>query len=151
MQKYFWILVCILLIVGCGKRSPYDTVLVSGTVLVDGVPMEGVSVIFSPVNPDEGHAAGSMTNAKGKYNLTTAGLDIGGGAVAGTYNVTFRKIEIEGNHLSMEEQEEKYPKGLPVIYHVPKKYENQNTSGIEPVTVEKNKKNVFDFNLSTKN
>lgn len=150
MRKSFFVLVCLMLLTGCGERSPYDTESVSGTVLVDGAPMQGISIIFSPVKPDEGHAAGSVTDADGKYKLTTAGLDIGSGAVSGTYNVTFRKIEIIGNDLSMEEAEEKYPNGLPVIYHVPKKYENHDTSGIEPVTVEKKKKNMFDFNLSTK-
>jgi hypothetical protein len=50
--------------------------------------------------------------------LTTAGIDIGGGAVAGKYNVTFRKME---------------------------------SIGLEPVTIEKKKKNEFDFSLSTKN
>jgi hypothetical protein len=138
------------LLVGCAKRSPYDTEFVSGTVLVDEVPMQGINIVFSPVNPNEGHAAGGITDAAGKYKLSTAGLDIGGGAVSGKYNVTFRKIEIVGIELSMEEAEEKYPNGLPVIYHVPKKYEISTTSGIEPVTVEKNKKNLFDFNLSTK-
>ncbi|MDR2761365.1 MAG: Ig-like domain-containing protein [Planctomycetaceae bacterium] len=151
MRKIFLVLACFVLLTGCGKRSPYDTVFVTGTVLVDGTPMQGISIIFNPVNPDEGHAAGGMTDANGKYKLTTAGLDIGGGAVAGTYNVTFRKIEIVGNDLSWEEQIVKYPNGLPVIYHVPQKYGDQGTSGIESVTIEKNKKNVFDFNLSTKN
>jgi hypothetical protein len=150
MRKCFFVLIFIALLTGCGKRSPYDTEFVTGTVLVDGVPMQGISIIFSPVNSGEGHAAGGITDAKGQYKLSTAGLDIGGGAVSGTYNVTFRKIEIVGNDLSMEEAAEKYPNGLPVIYHVPKKYENQNTSGLEPVTVEKKKKNTFDFNLSTK-
>ncbi|MDR0705111.1 MAG: carboxypeptidase-like regulatory domain-containing protein [Planctomycetaceae bacterium] len=151
MRKCFFVLVFMTLLTGCAKQSPYDTEFVSGKVLVDGEPMQGISIIFSPVHPNEGHAAGGITDAKGQYKLSTAGLDIGSGAVAGTYNVTFRKIEIVGNDLSMEEAEEKYPNGLPVIYHVPKKYENPKTAGIEPVLVEKKKKNVFDFNLSTKN
>jgi hypothetical protein len=150
MHKYFFVLVFITLLTGCVKQSPYDTEFVSGTILVDGAPMQGISIIFSPVNPNEGHSAGGITGAEGKYKLSTAGLDIGSGAVSGTYNVTFRKIEIVGNDLSMEEAAEKYPNGLPVIYHVPQKYENQKTSGIEPVIVEKNKKNVFNFNLATK-
>ncbi|MDR3199568.1 MAG: carboxypeptidase-like regulatory domain-containing protein [Planctomycetaceae bacterium] len=150
MRQSFFVLIFIALLTGCGGQSSYDTEFVSGTVLVDGAPMQGISVIFSPVNPDEGHSAGGITGANGRYRLSTAGLDIGGGAVSGTYNVTFRKIEIVGNNLSMEEAEEKYPNGLPVIYHVPQKYENRKTSGLESVTVQKGKKNVFDFNLSTK-
>ncbi|MDR1269978.1 MAG: carboxypeptidase-like regulatory domain-containing protein [Planctomycetaceae bacterium] len=150
MRKCFFVLIFIALLTGCNKQSPYDTELVSGTVLVDGAPMQGISVIFSPVNPNEGHSAGGITDTNGHYKLSTAGLDIGGGAVSGTYNVTFRKIEIMGNDLSMEEAAEKYPNGLPVIYHVPKKYGDQKISGLESVTVQKKKKNMFDFNLSTK-
>jgi hypothetical protein len=138
---------------GCREYSPYQTVFVSGTVLVDGSPMPEISVVFNPVDSGIGHAAGGLTDAKGKYTLTTAGLKIGSGAVPAQYHVLFVKQAQEGYELTMEEYDKKFGIGKPgaqMIYYIPQRYGSPTTSGIEPVTVEKGKKNEFNFELSTK-
>ncbi|MDR3233348.1 MAG: carboxypeptidase-like regulatory domain-containing protein [Planctomycetaceae bacterium] len=139
-----------LTIAGCGESSPYKVVFVSGTVMIDGAPMEGVNVIFSPVNPNEGHTAGGTTDAKGNFKLTTGGLKAGKGAVAGKYNVLFEKSTNEGFGLSSEEYNKRYSFSSPrIIYQIPLKYSSPSTAGIEPVSVESGGKNDFAFALST--
>lgn len=73
-----------LLLSGCSKGpTGPKTVSVSGTVLVDGKPMEGVEVHF--VSPDGFNAYGK-TGADGKYRLVQ-------GAVAGENLIYVSKIE----------------------------------------------------------
>ncbi|MDR3232247.1 MAG: carboxypeptidase-like regulatory domain-containing protein [Planctomycetaceae bacterium] len=135
---------------GCGESSPYKVIFVSGTVTVDGAPMEGVNVIFSPVNPNEGHTAGGVTDAKGNFKLTTGGLKIGKGAVAGKYNVLFEKSTNEGIGLSDEEYDKRFLFLAPkIIYQIPRKYNSPSASGVEPVSVESGGKNAFTFALSS--
>jgi hypothetical protein len=114
-------------------------------VLLDGEPTDGISVTFSPVNPGEGHAAGGVTNAQGKFELTTGGIAIGRGAVPGTYNVFFSKLK---------DVTPTPPPGeallVTVINILPQKYKSAQTSGIEPVTVVEKGKNEFRFELSSK-
>jgi hypothetical protein len=111
--------------------------------------MEGVNVIFSPVNSSEGHTAGGTTDAKGKFKLTTGGLQAGRGAVPGKYNVLFEKSTNEGFGLSPEEYNKRFSVTAPrTTYLLPRKYSAQSTSGIEPVSVEGSGKNDFAFALS---
>ncbi|MDR3183319.1 MAG: carboxypeptidase-like regulatory domain-containing protein [Planctomycetaceae bacterium] len=137
-----------LIISGCGESSPYKVVFVSGTVTFDGAPVEGINVIFSPLNPDEGHTAGGITDASGKFKLTTGGLKVGKGAVPGKYNVLFEKSTNEGFGLSPEEYEKRYSFSSPqIVYQIPRKYNSPSASGIEPVNVESGGKNDFAFTL----
>jgi hypothetical protein len=141
MLKYFPIFLFLLFCVGCSERTPYNVVYVSGTVLLDGEPMDSINVTFSPVNPDEGHAAGGVTNAQGKFKLTTGGVAIGRGAEPGTYNVYFSKLK------DVTQPTDPF---TVVIDILPKKYKSAQTSGIEPVTVVKKGKNEFHFELLSK-
>jgi hypothetical protein len=145
MLKYFPIFLSLLFFIGCSEKTPYNVVYVTGTVLLDGKPVDSVNITFSPVNSGEGHAAGGVTNANGKFELTTGGLAIGRGAEPGTYNVYFSK---------MKDVTPTPPPGeallVTVIDILPKKYKSAQTSGIEPVTVVKKGKNEFRFELSSK-
>lgn len=60
---------------------------VTGTVTHQDKPVDGASVIFTPVG--EGIAANATTDANGKYTLMTAGKP---GANAGDYKVTVTKV-----------------------------------------------------------
>jgi hypothetical protein len=149
MNNYFGFIILLILFVGCAQQNPYDTTSVEGTVTLDGVPTAGVSVTFSPIG--NGNSAGGLTNSSGKYKLTTGGAPVGSGAIPDEYHVTFSKIEIEGSNLNFEEYQKQIGNRQPkTTYIVPKKYGNSATSGISPVKVEKSKKNVFDFDLKTK-
>ena len=61
---------------------------VSGTVTLNGAPVEGAVVAFSPQSAD-GHAAFGKTDAAGNYTLTTQQAD--DGAMVGSYAVTVTK------------------------------------------------------------
>lgn len=65
--------------VGCGG----GTASVSGTVTLDGKPIEGASVTFTPASGDGGGVGGSYgkTDAQGKFTLRTVAGDRSGAAV----------------------------------------------------------------------
>jgi hypothetical protein len=147
MSKYIPIFLILLFCAGCAEKTPYDVVYVTGTVLLDGEPVDGVSVTFSPVDHNEGHAAGGVTNAQGVFKLTTGGVAIDRGAEPGTYHVSLSKVK--GVDKTFPEEDA----GLVFTVledQLPMKYKSPQTSGIEPVTVVKNGKNEFRFELSTK-
>jgi hypothetical protein len=135
------------LFIGCkGQENPHGTVPFEGTVTLDDKPIEGVSVTLNP--KDGTNAAGGITGANGKFTVNTSGYS---GAKPGTYDVTFKKVEIPGQDLSFEESQAKYGGKTPSpIYHIPQKYESVKTSGMEPITVTTDKKqNVFTFELKS--
>ncbi|RMF39873.1 MAG: hypothetical protein D6753_12765 [Planctomycetota bacterium] len=83
---------------GCGGSS-LPTVPVTGKVLVDGQPMEGVSVVFNPVDAS-GRAASGVTDAEGKFTLTT---EVNGdGALPGSYKVAISKYLVADDNLPEE-------------------------------------------------
>ena len=133
--------------IGCGGNSqnPHGTVHVEGTVTFDGAPIEGVNVTLAPREGDQ--SAGGITDDKGKFTVITSGF---AGAKPGSYDVTFVKMESLPN-LSFEESMEKYGGDPPKPKRmIPQKYETPKTSGIEPITVETDrKKNVFTFELTS--
>ncbi|MDY3554606.1 hypothetical protein R5W24_003732 [Gemmata sp. JC717] len=71
---------------GCGGGGP---VSVSGAVTLDGQPVEGASVSFTPAAGDGGGVGGSYgkTDAQGRYALKTV-IGDRGGAVPGKHKVT---------------------------------------------------------------
>ena len=92
-------------LVGCG--GGLGTVPVSGTVTVDGNPMEGVIIQFLPDDPS-GMAASGTTDGSGAFKLTT---EINGdGALPGSYKVTVSKFEVKDDgvpeNLDMESEED---------------------------------------------
>jgi hypothetical protein len=86
---------CVLLLVstlGCGQATDPNrprTFPISGTVTQGGTPVEGAEVTFQPT--DGSHGAVGITDASGKYTLTT--FRSGDGAVAGDYRVTISKYD----------------------------------------------------------
>lgn len=66
---------------GCGRPRP---VPVKGTVTLDGKPLSGATVAFSPLDP-AGHAATGATADDGSFRLTT--YEPGDGALPGEYKV----------------------------------------------------------------
>lgn len=136
---------------GCSESNPFDTVQATGTVKVDGAPTEGVKVVFHPTG--DGNPGFATTDAQGKYVLSFPSAPAGAGVPVGTYQPTFSKMETEKREptASPEEEFKKYGNKPPkTIYHIPKKYSEPKNCGIEPVNIESGKKNVFDFELTSK-
>ncbi len=73
-----------------------DVNYVEGVVTLDGSPVEGVTVGFSPVDP-AGMAAVGTTDANGVFSSVDRGRRAEGGALPGEYNVTFMKSARRGS------------------------------------------------------
>ncbi|OYW18525.1 MAG: hypothetical protein B7Z55_10460 [Planctomycetales bacterium 12-60-4] len=86
----------LLVVWGCSGSQTPPTVAVYGTVLYQGSPVEGATVIFSPdpAGP-ETYSAFATTDAEGRFELRTAfgGSSDKPGAVAGDYVITVSKVE----------------------------------------------------------
>jgi len=93
MFRLSWLcLLCLLLaaFVGCPNGDTgLATVPVTGTVTLDGSPVDGARVAFSPKSAD-GKAAAGVTDASGRFELTT--VEAGDGAMPGSYAVTITKV-----------------------------------------------------------
>lgn len=77
----FAVLAC-LMVAGCGGGGP---VPVEGTVLYDGQPVSGISLVFSPV--DGSRQSSGSTDESGHFSLMHTINDMG--ALPGKHNVTF--------------------------------------------------------------
>ncbi len=77
------------LFAGCpgGGEGGLDTIPVTGTVTLDGSPLAGARVSFSPKGG--GRAAVGLTDESGRFELTTNVA--GDGALAGSYGVAISK------------------------------------------------------------
>ena len=138
---------------GYFQKSPPGIIYLEGIVTLDGNPISGVNVILNPRNP-EGVAAGGMTDARGRFTVTTHPNPIGSGAMAGVYDVTFSKVEVDVQDVSMmlapqpatTRQTQAPPQRT---YIVPQRYGRPRTSGLEPITVEAGGNNRFTFVLTS--
>jgi len=137
-------LATLVLVTGCGPGKP-ATVPVSGTVTLDGSPLEGASVTFTPAAG--GRLATGTTDASGKFTLMT--FAAGDGAIVGSHKVGVSKMEAAaGQQGDPSNQMLSGPPGAggsqPPKSLIPKKYSNPEKSGItvevksgmEPVTIE---------------
>jgi hypothetical protein len=118
--------------VGCGGGTPKQpTVQVTGTVSLDGTPVEGATVIFGAASGQERGATG-ITNAAGQYKLTTYNRD--DGAIAGKYTVAITKTETTGG-MTPDEEHEAISAGKEVtpavtVNKLPEKYSDGKQSGL---------------------
>ena len=159
--SFLLLMVGIALCVGCPQGVDHPpTHPVTGTVTYNGDPVEGANVTF--VATGGGQGAAGVTDASGKYTLTT--FASGDGAVAGKYGVKIFKFEVDaadaGGGAAGEPEE---PGGLPdpgvgitggpegapdpgPKNLLPEKYNDPGTSGLDATVVEG--PNTFDFPLA---
>ncbi|MEC8557981.1 MAG: hypothetical protein VXZ82_23490 [Planctomycetota bacterium] len=153
-------LTCLTLTVflGCGAAK-LPTIPVTGTVLVDDKPMEGVKVVFSPAAGSSGQSASGQTDAEGKYSLTT--VDTGDGALAGDYEVAILKSTVEEDTLP-KEMDPDDPAAMDAIYGaldtskegktenmIAAKWNSPGTSGLK-ASVKEGGENNFEFKVTSK-
>jgi hypothetical protein len=83
-----------LLATGCSRGGNRPIVHpVKGRVMLEGQPLEGVGVSFSPFVKGQGVTAFGKTRADGSFTITsTLGGTLGAGAVAGEYAVMLQKL-----------------------------------------------------------
>jgi hypothetical protein len=106
-QVYTLAFSLLLAVVGCdsGRIATYP---VHGTVLLDGIPVAGVSVCFHPLTENrrlERQRPYAVTDEQGRFRLTT--FVRGDGAPAGKYRVTFSwwdrgRPVVEASHVDPE-------------------------------------------------
>ncbi len=144
-----------ILLSGCGGSggSNLDTVGVSGTVTLDGGPVDGATVTFVP--QAGGTAATGQTDASGRYTLTSLGTD---GAVPGEYLVQIVKYNYAagagssgggGEEMPADYQNPAAAEDDSGKNQLPEKYENAAQSGLKATVTDDASKNVFDFKLES--
>ena len=117
-------------IFGCSSSHP-ATFSVTGTVLYQGKPVDGATVIFGP-SAGSGKIASGQTNAEGIFSLSTFRRN--DGAVAGNYVVLVTKIQ-DSAGITDEEAEAflKAGKKIPqpqIIHVLPRRYDDAFRSGL---------------------
>jgi hypothetical protein len=87
------------LAVGCGEPANPDLQPVTGTVTMDGKPLDSATVFFRPSGVTKGTGAFGKTDGGGKYTLRA---DRGGeGTLEGTYDVIIsREVNSDGTPVS---------------------------------------------------
>jgi hypothetical protein len=99
----FFLQGCMLLVpfalVGCGSSDLPNTVPVTGTVTMDGTPVDGATVNF--LSEQGSIVSGGTTDASGKFSLTTTvGSQSVPGAVVGSHGVAVVKTESSGQEMA---------------------------------------------------
>ena len=158
-------LLLLALLVGCAdsESSRPKTYRVSGTVTVNGQPVEGATVNFLLVS-GQGSAIG-VTDSNGQYSLTTFSAD--DGAVPGEYKVAIFKYEgaaapkantpPQGQLASGELDAATYaqpnenaavaaPTAVRARNEISEKYANADSSGLQ-ATIDESDDNVKNFDL----
>ena len=145
----------IMAVVGCGGSKWPPTYKSSGTVTLDGTPVERATITFYPLDGQK--PANATTDANGNYELTS--FNAGDGATPGSFGVAIQKfpaIEIEtipggtpyDESMNTDEgpspDSEKDP-----VNELPEKYSNYEKSGLS-ATVVTDGENVFTFELKSK-
>ena len=142
-------------VAGCGsapKEGP-ETVKVTGTVTLDGEPLAGAYVTFSPKTA--GPPAFGETDGQGRFSLQT--FEPGDGAIAGKYLITVTKMasqrtmEFEDEaakeeYLRQHGDQASQPK---FVNDVPDKYSNRKTSGLT-TEISMGTKNHVELELKSK-
>jgi hypothetical protein len=133
-SKLAWLLFVACAAVGCGTDGPV-LADVTGTVTLDGKPLQGAVVTFAPEK--EGSTSYGMTDAEGNYSLMYSRDK--SGAMVGKHNVS-----VETERLTAEDMAEGVP--VPEFVPVPEKYKQPGalTANVEGGD------NDIDFDLTSK-
>jgi hypothetical protein len=140
---------CLFGLAGCSHRPANypETAPVSGTVTLDGKPLAAATICFSP---SEGRSSSAVTDQAGRYELHYAGRVTG--AMLGTHRVTISQVvpdEKMKASLSAEDRGllDAGEFSLPFVESLPSRYRGLNSELSAEV---KPQRNVFDFNLTSK-
>lgn len=125
-------LVCVLL-TGCGTDLP-DTVPVSGTVTLDGDPVEGATV--NMLSDESSIVAHGKTDANGEFTVSTIiGSRTVEGAVVGTHKIAVVKTDSQGQQMEDPKKMMEEMTTNPAItsefrqtHLIPEKYKNPSMS-----------------------
>jgi hypothetical protein len=127
--------------------------MVIGLVTLDGEPLPGATVGFSPIAAGEGLPATGCTIGDGSFRLTaTQGGAAEKGTTVGDYAVTVSKVELlpdpKWDNLKPGELPSG-PRELKYKYVIPEDYESANKSGLK-ATVRKGRNEGGEFHFDLK-
>ena len=151
LPMFGWVALA-LVSVGCGSSGP-PVNLVEGKVTMDGSPLAGATVMFSPASSGTGRAAAGVTDASGVYRLTDmSATKTGSGAATGDYLVAITKAEGDGGgggEESGSDYEYNPDPNAPLTMKsaVPDKYTRPESSGLTATIAAG--KNEINFDLSS--
>jgi hypothetical protein len=134
---------------GCGRRGP-AVEMVEGIVLLDGQPVEGATVLFSPetLGSDGGLPAAGRTGSDGVFRLNAAGgAKFGAGTKVGDYTVTIVKQDHDPVPPPDPEKPPSGPPNVKVWDVLPVVYKHAITTPLR-ATVKKGK-NSYRFELDS--
>ena len=139
------VLASCLYLTGCEAVPEHQkgTIPATGIVTFSGSPVAGATVTFLALK--QGRSASAITDAQGRYALTT--FRRGDGALPGDYNVIVMKFDaVTGDTTGKKyvpAQEVPEPKN-----QLPARYAQPGKSGLKATVTADAKANVFDFSLS---
>ena len=142
-------LLCVTLF-GCGESDPEVAKLVpvSGKVALDGQPLTGATVFFTPHGQTPGTGAFGSTDTEGKYTLMHRSNQPG--IQPGEYIVSFSKLAMpDGSPIP----EGKTAADVEAVEHIPKKYTLAGQEASEQstdITTVPESGGTFDFELTSK-
>ena len=142
MSRWIWVycLIVAATCLGCGdsgKRPP--TAKAGGTITVNGQPVEGANVYFSPRSG--GRAAYGVTDRRGRFQLSTTPTV--SGALPGTYGVGIAKQRSEAGAAKDARRASIAPK---LANELPDRYREPAKSGLT-AEVKAGESNDFKFEL----
>lgn len=144
----------VMLAAGCSRSDRPKVVPVTGAITYHNLPVEGASVMFTPLGIGKERSATAVTDAAGKFQLSTFGP--ADGAVPGQYKVTVFKSppaldtadienQIDENKVAMQAADQELPETEAKPF-LPEKYASVNTTLLD-ATVKDGEKNEFSFEL----
>ncbi len=143
-SKYCSLLLCLIAlmaIAGCSGGDKYDRLPFSGTVTLDGQPLESGYIIFVP-------KSGQPTQSTGMINGGKFEVPKQAGTVAGKYSVAiFSGADSSANSAAAGTPEAELAAKKSKGERVPRKYNVESELTVE---IEPGKANVFPFDLTTK-
>jgi hypothetical protein len=146
MRQHPWLgmlCVCVVVfgVVGCGAKSPRSLLAVSGTVTLDGTPLDQGQIQFEPQPAAEGAVNAGAAIKNGKFELAAPG-----GLRPGNYRVAITSKNAEALPSDPIKAMEAASKPTPAAERIPAQYNSATTLKAE---VKAEGPNTFDFALKS--
>jgi hypothetical protein len=124
-----------------GRPKTYPT---TGSVIFDGAPVEGATLVFQPVDEVAGKPGTAVTDASGYFSVQT--FDPGDGLTEGTHRVSIAKTQMLDKVTKKVVTEVNSDAPLIEDHLLPKRYSDFTTSKLEvEIKAEKNKLAPFEL------
>jgi hypothetical protein len=144
MKTFLTISVCLLVLplTGCTRGGLSGLAPAAGIVTLNGAPVEGATISFAPAAASsDARSASAMTGKDGKFVVTT--LNYGDGMYPGEYQVFITKTTGTGGIEDLDSGDKtKTRDNRQIVFHLPLKYGDKNTSGLTVSIPPQGNKNI---------